>query len=236
MVAFATGVGGLYHPRSRFTEAARNLVFRGLQRIPGGRDYILQMKYKPVPRYREGFVSAPGRLEKGSLVGCAFPQPLVQLLDGGRVRLDDIFGQRIAILGLAPGLAESLCPGTTALLRRTRAVLVQSHPPPAYRRAGQFDPASRAPRDDVEIIDVYDLEGALRDLLLARPRDEAFVIRPDRYVAAASSLAGLDSVVRDLFTRLGEGAAAVRRVSDDEGGGPRQSGRSISSASLGSRV
>src|SRR5690606_23997563 len=39
MVQFATGIGRLYHPANRGTEIIRNLFFRGVQRIPGARDY-----------------------------------------------------------------------------------------------------------------------------------------------------------------------------------------------------
>ena len=203
MVEFATGIGRLYHPANRFTEWVRNLFFRGLQVVPGGRDYILQMKYKPVPRYETGFVLHPGRPDKASPVGRALPQPLVQRLDGARVRLDDVFGQRIAVLGLVPGAAEAISPDTRALLAAHDAVIVQSHVTAAYRRTGAFDPAARVATGGVEVVDIYDLEGGLRDLLLARPGDQALIIRPDRYVAAASSLAGLDQALRSLFAKLG---------------------------------
>src|SRR5690606_19032036 len=54
MVSFATRVGRMYQPRNRVTETVRNAFFRGVQQVPGARDYILQMKYKPAPRYTEG--------------------------------------------------------------------------------------------------------------------------------------------------------------------------------------
>ena len=138
MVEFATGIGKLYHPRGRVVEAIRNFVFRGLQRIPGARDYILQMKYKPVPRFTKGFV-AHGLADKRSLVGRAFPQPIVARLDGSRVLLDDVLGPRIAVLGIAPGLIERLSPETLDQLSACGAMIVQSHVMPAYRRFGHVD-------------------------------------------------------------------------------------------------
>uniref|UniRef100_UPI001C692662 bifunctional 3-(3-hydroxy-phenyl)propionate/3-hydroxycinnamic acid hydroxylase n=1 Tax=Pseudonocardia pini TaxID=2758030 RepID=UPI001C692662 len=56
MVSFATRVGAMYQPRSRRTEIVRDGFFRAVQRIPGARDYILQMRYKPAPRYGAGAV------------------------------------------------------------------------------------------------------------------------------------------------------------------------------------
>lgn len=207
MVEFATGVGRLYHPRNRFTETMRNAFFRGVQRVPGGRDYILQMKYKPVPRYREGFVVPADAADKGSLVGRAFPQPSVELLDGTRARLDDVLGDRIAVVGLVPGVAEAIPHDVAADLARHGGVVVQSHVMPAYRREGQFDPTGREQVGGIEVVDVYDLEGGLRDLQLSRPDDEVHLVRPDRYVAASCRLADLPTVLRRVIGGLGAGGA-----------------------------
>ena len=204
MVEFATGVGRLYHPRSRFTEVVRNAFFRGAQKVPGVRDYILQMKYKPVPRYREGFVLAPRAKDKGSLVGRAFPQPLVQRLDGAHVRLDDVIGDRIAIVSVVPGVAAAISQKARARLASRGFVLVQSNVMPAYRRSGQTDPAGISHEGPLDVIDVFDLDGGLRDMYLARPAEEVYVVRPDRYVAATCRLADLDRLLPAVLRLLGE--------------------------------
>ncbi|MEE2059189.1 bifunctional 3-(3-hydroxy-phenyl)propionate/3-hydroxycinnamic acid hydroxylase [Rhodococcus artemisiae] len=202
MVQFATGVGRLYHPANRATEWFRNVLFRGVQRVPGGRDYILQMKYKPVPRYEDGFVVSDGK-DRSSPVGRAFPQPLVEKLDGTRLRLDDVLGTRIAVVGVVEGVTEALSPRVAARLASHNGIVVQSHVPPAYRRKGQFDPAARRGDVGVPVVDVYDLEGGLRDTYLERPTAEVYIVRPDRYVAAVSSAADLDATVDALLDLLG---------------------------------
>jgi 3-(3-hydroxy-phenyl)propionate hydroxylase len=197
MVKFATGVGRMYRPKNRATEVVRNVLFRGVQRVPGGRDYVLQMRYKPTPRYTSGFVLPPAS-DKRSLVGRAFPQPVVQRVDGGRVLLDSVLANRLALLSLVPGAAARL---DTDLARRWAAldgVVVEVHVMPPYRRAGQDDPA----RLDSGAIAVYDLEGGFRDLLLARPVEEVYVVRPDRYVAAAGPAALADDLVRRVLALL----------------------------------
>ncbi|MGN5236816.1 bifunctional 3-(3-hydroxy-phenyl)propionate/3-hydroxycinnamic acid hydroxylase [Rhodococcus sp. SJ-3] len=209
MVQFATGVGRLYHPANRGTEWFRNLFFRGVQRVPGGRDYILQMKYKPVPRYEDGFVLRDGA-GRSSLVGRAFPQPMVEKLDGTRLRLDDVLGTRITLVGVVEGVAEALSPRTAALLAAHNGSVVQSHVPSAYRRNGQFDPSTRDTAAEIPVVDVYDLEGGLRDLYLEHPESEVYIVRPDRYVAAVSSIADLNSTVESLLELLGDpGAGSV---------------------------
>jgi 3-(3-hydroxy-phenyl)propionate hydroxylase len=47
-----------------------------------------------------------------------------------------------------------------------------------------------------------DVDGAFRDLLLARPQDEVLVVRPDRYVAAACRADALEGVLDRLHERL----------------------------------
>lgn len=210
MVEFATGMGNLYHPANRVTEAIRNLLFRGAQRVPGARDYILQMKYKPTPRYLEGFVLPAAKGDKASLVGRAFPQPAVRRMDGARALLDDILGSRLAILSLLPGAADRIAPDLAARWYAVGGVLVESHVPSAYRREGQLDPTARLVGVGTPVIDVYDLEGALRDLLLGRPQEQVYVIRPDRYVAATSTVENLPTVLESLLEQLEAPKTSIR--------------------------
>lgn len=202
MVQFATGIGRLYHPRNRFTEVFRNLLFRGVQRIPGGRDYILQMKYKPAPRYTDGFVLPAAGAGRSPLVGRAFPQPMVETLDGTRLRLDDVLGSRIAIIGVVSGVVEALSPQLVSRFAAHNGVVVQAHVPSSYRREGQFEPSTRVADAGVPVADIYDYEGGLRDLYLAAPQDEVYIVRPDRYVAAVSSVADLNSTLERLLGLL----------------------------------
>ncbi|MDV7352711.1 bifunctional 3-(3-hydroxy-phenyl)propionate/3-hydroxycinnamic acid hydroxylase [Rhodococcus oxybenzonivorans] len=202
MVQFVTGVGRLYHPKNRFTEELRNLLFRGVQLVPGGRDYILQMKYKPVPRYTDGFVVPSAGTGRSPLLGRAFPQPMVEMLDGTRLRLDDVLGARIAIVGVVGGVAEAIPPQILSRFAAHNGVVVQVHVPSSYRRQGQFDPAKRVSNGEIPVVDIYDLEGGLRDLYLATPQDEVYIVRPDRYVAAVSSVQDLDLTLERVLRLL----------------------------------
>jgi 3-(3-hydroxy-phenyl)propionate hydroxylase len=195
MVRFATQMGRMYKPRNRLTDRIRNAAFRGVQKVPGARDYILQMKYKPIPRYTEGLVAEAAGADRASLVGRAFPQPMVQTTDGEPIRLDDVLGPRIAVVGLVPGVAASISDRTAERLRACGGVLVRSAPAPTYLRgaAGPADPA---------VVTVVDIDGVLRDLLLARPADEVYVVRPDRYVGAVCRAADLDGVLGRFLAAL----------------------------------
>jgi len=100
MVNFATRMGQMYSPRSNATERVRDAAFRGAQKIPGARDYILQMKYKPMPRYVHGAVVPYAGASKDVALGRMFTQPAVENADGDLVMLDDALGSSFALLGL----------------------------------------------------------------------------------------------------------------------------------------
>src|SRR6202161_3068253 len=106
MVNFATRMGQMYSPHSLATERARAPAFRGAQKIPGARDYILQMKYKPMPRYLRGAIVPYTGTSRDVPLGRMFTQPAVENADGDRVLLDDAIGSSFALLGLHPDPAD----------------------------------------------------------------------------------------------------------------------------------
>ncbi|MFJ8019423.1 bifunctional 3-(3-hydroxy-phenyl)propionate/3-hydroxycinnamic acid hydroxylase [Streptomyces sp. NPDC096311] len=198
MVKFATRMGQMYKAKSPLTERVRSTLFRGAQKVPGARDYILQMKHKPVPRYTEGLVVGAAASQGGSLVGRAFPQPMVHSADhDGARRLDDVLGSRIAVVGLVPDVARALSTHTVGRLRAQGGVLVQVRPATVYQRD-----STEAADLASEALDVFDVDGNLRDLVLSRPADEVYMVRPDRYVAAACRAADLERVLGAFLALL----------------------------------
>jgi 3-(3-hydroxy-phenyl)propionate hydroxylase len=198
MVSFATRVGGMYQPRNRVTEVVRDAFFRGVQVIPGARDYILQMKYKPAPRYEEGVV-VDATSDKDSPVGRLFGQPFLEDSAGVRRRLDDVLGASFAVLGLNGDPVASLSDAGRKVLDRLGAKVWEVVPPRPGRRSGAADgrpePGTNA---------LFDVTGAFRDQRLERPQDEVLVLRPDRYVAVACRAADLDRALTTLDRAVGE--------------------------------
>jgi 3-(3-hydroxy-phenyl)propionate hydroxylase len=205
MVNFATRIGQMYSPRNHLTERVREAAFRGIQRVPGARDYILQMKYKPLPRYLDGAVVPYRGPGEDTSVGRMFLQPDVEDAAGERVRLDDTLGTSFAVLGLHVDPASVLDEQTVAWWRDLGARFVQVVAP---RGAPGPDPGGRRKRPtgqgSGEDTVVEDVDGAFRDRLLRRPGDQVIVLRPDRYVAAVCSLAELPETTARLRAILGE--------------------------------
>lgn len=197
MVRFATRMGSMYRPRTALTERLRDRVFRAVQTVPGGRDYILQMKYKPMPRYTAGAIAGLDPSSKSDPVGRMFPQPDVDG-PGGRVRLDDAIGPWFAVLGLEHD-PSGLDPDAVAWWRSIGARLVHVARP----RAHPFGAAAPV-GDDGDVLTVEDVDGAFRDWRLARPGDEVIVLRPDRYVAATCTRDGFAATTSALQGAFGE--------------------------------
>ncbi|HEY1703856.1 MAG TPA: bifunctional 3-(3-hydroxy-phenyl)propionate/3-hydroxycinnamic acid hydroxylase [Trebonia sp.] len=199
MVNFATRMGQMYSPHSLATERVRDVVFRGAQKIPGARDYILQMKYKPMPRYVNGVVVPYEGAAKDVPLGRMFPQPWVENADGARVLLDDVLGSSFALLGLHVDPASELSAEAAQWWRDLGARSVQVLAP---RGAPGPEPGGRRkrpepPGDGWRAV-AEDVDGAFRDWLLRRPGDNVIVLRPDRYVAAVCPLGDLERVSAQL--------------------------------------
>jgi 3-(3-hydroxy-phenyl)propionate hydroxylase len=206
MVSFATRIGKMYSPRNRATERLRDLGFRAVQLVPGGKDYILQMKYKPMPRYKSGIVVGAGERGRDDPVGRMFSQPVVATTDRRREKLDDALGPWFALIGVFFDPAGHLSPESRAWWESLGARLVRvarSRSGPRPPVAGQLVPLEE-PASPTLVLE--DVDGAFRDWLLARPGEEVIVLRPDRYVAAVCDRAGLESTtaaLRGLLTNGG---------------------------------
>lgn len=206
MVQFATRIGAMYQPWNTVTEHMRDLAFRILHLVPGGQEYILQMKYKPMPRYRTGFVVRhPADRSLDDAIGRMFMQPMVETPERKTVRLDDAIGPWFALVGVHHDPASQLDADALAWWGSLGARFVQIVPPrsgpPPSERATEAPAARAHPRPGSLVLE--DVDGAFRDWLLSHPSAEVVVLRPDRYVAAIADRAGLAAVSAQLRSLLG---------------------------------
>ena len=189
MVKFATMLGSFYSPFNKVTEAFRSAFFRIVHGFPNIRDYILQMKFKPLPRYTQGIVVHQAKPAKDSPVGRMFMQPVVETTDRKRVKLDDAIGNWFAIIGFNKDPAKFLSSAELAFWKASGASFIMV-------TKSRSAPEQIAALPGTIVLD--DVSGAFRDWIMARPSDEFIILRPDRYVAALCDSAGLDGVSRKL--------------------------------------
>jgi 3-(3-hydroxy-phenyl)propionate hydroxylase len=162
-------MGRVMAPRSPAEAFFVQNAFRLLGLYPPARDYIAQMKFKPSPRFVEGFLLPDGRNAKKTLVGRLFPQPQVLLADGRNVLLDNVLGD---------GFSVVMRSGDAGIMPVTDPVLSSIKPKTVMIVGDGSLPHSPVSGIVVRARDVQDWSGI--------PPDHVFLLRPDRYVMACA--------------------------------------------------
>jgi 3-(3-hydroxy-phenyl)propionate hydroxylase len=185
MIRLALMMGRVFSPRDKFDALRTRTFFRSLRLIPPLHDYVAQMKYKPKPRFREGFLVPDGRSKRRTLVGRLLPQPRVRLADGREVLLDEAVGNRFALLARTATPAATFARLNQPIWDKLGAVRVALLPPGTPNQPSN------------SIISVTETNNALDNL-----GDNAILLRPDHYVAAAIPLATADIGAAQVATLL----------------------------------
>ena len=182
MIDLADTFGALLSQRRRWLAWLRDRFFLAMRHVPTVREYVLQMKFKPMPRFTRGVVLEPEDPRARQCVGRMFPQPWVEREPGRAERLDDIVGARFALLSWrCDALAEA-----PEALRADLAALGCEHYVGLRSRSSGTE-AALSPRATTSACVIEDLENSLHFWFQARGVDWV-LIRPDRFVAAAGSL------------------------------------------------
>ena len=190
LIQMAVRMGRVMMPRSALRAFATQAAFRALALYKPARDYVMQMKYKPPPRYTRGFLAGDaGPLLRGRMFG----QPRVEVRDGGSVLLDNLLGLGFAAIEWHDGVVANAPPREA---RALDARLVQVIP-----RDHRF---VAAPARGIE--QVRDASGAIA-AAFAREGLRGVILRPDRYVAACMSRAS-DGAECDRLLEALSGAVA----------------------------
>lgn len=178
MIELALAIGRVMAPKSRLHAFATEVGFRMLRVIPPLRSWFAQMRYKPAPRFREGFV-VPGGTGVGRMLG----QPRLAL-GGNEGLLDDFAGPGFALLAVCvaepPRLGHPLWRDLGA-----SQLAIGAAPGPAWLLLE--DPRAEATR----LVEAY--------------RGKVLLVRPDRYLAAVFAPGEADAAATSLSATLGAG-------------------------------
>ena len=186
---------------SHFKSKVRDVAASALNLVPKWKSYFTELRFKPMPRYAVGVVVdqatlAPGKAEAGfkhgklaplldsagerSPVGVQFIQPRVNTSEATNVLLDEVTGDwwTLATWGTNPTVA--LSSADLELVRRHRIQLVSFMP--ETQRVWAEKQYANSPEP---VVVVGDRTGALKDWFDVHACG-LIVVRPDRFVAAAS--------------------------------------------------
>ncbi|WP_175850993.1 bifunctional 3-(3-hydroxy-phenyl)propionate/3-hydroxycinnamic acid hydroxylase [Burkholderia cepacia] len=180
MIDLADTFGAMLMPTNRLVAFVRDRVLGLVRFAPGLKDYILQMRFKPMPSYTRGIVLPGG----SDAVGRMIVQPDVETADGVRRKLDDVLGPWFSIVGWQCDPQACLSDDDRAYWASLGAAFVQV----SRSRSG----TSRARR--VTSVHgsacVEDVDNALA-AWFDRHAGPLVVVRPDRYVAAQTDAVGM---------------------------------------------
>lgn len=195
MIDLADLFGSVLSVRNPLVGWLRDRFFLSIRNIPRIRDYVLQMRFKPMPRFSTGVVLNSGVAARDELVGRMFIQPTVEVEQGRGERLDNIIGGRFALVSWrCDPLADA-----PAVLRERLARLGCDRYVGVRARTSGDEPG--APGDDCTATVIEDVENALHFWFQGKAVDWV-LIRPDRFVAAVGSAA-------DAVSQLGRFCDAV---------------------------
>jgi 3-(3-hydroxy-phenyl)propionate hydroxylase len=179
MIDLSTMVGRVISPTNRRVAGARDVLVRSASIVPTLKRYVLEMRFKPMPRYEQGAVvhspvySGFGRAD--SPVGTLFIQPRVDTRTRHDVLLDDVLGNWFAVLCWNNNPREILGEAAFASWKALGADFFALRPSTQLQWTGQDDP---------DIVIVGDRGGGLKSWFDVHQESVLF-LRPDRCIAGA---------------------------------------------------
>lgn len=182
MIDLADLFGSVLSQKNKSIAWLRDRFFMVIKNIPKFRDYVLQMKFKPMPRFSRGIVLNSGDTAQDELIGRMFIQPNIETASGNVYKLDDLVGGSFALLTwrcnplvnvpehLKDGLKKLNCKHLIGI--RSRSSQEELDPTLLQSNNGEL---------------VQDLENSLHHWFHDKNVDWV-LIRPDRFVAAAGKV------------------------------------------------
>lgn len=192
MIDLSTMVGRVISPTNSRVAALRDRVIHAASAVPTLKRYVLEMRFKPMPRYTEGAVHHAAPPSVNSPTGTLFIQPRVDTRDGQNLLLDDVLGPGFAVLCWSNNLPAVLGDAAFARWKTLGANFIEVRPMTQLHWTGH---------DDAAVTVVGDRSGALKSWFDASS-DPVLFLRPDRCIAAACIAQRAPEVSQALFAAL----------------------------------
>jgi 3-(3-hydroxy-phenyl)propionate hydroxylase len=175
MIDLSTMVGRVISPTNRRVATLRDGVIRAASVVPTLKRYILEMRFKPMPRYDQGAIAHVEPRSSTSPTGTLFIQPRVDTRDAQNLLLDDVTGSGFAVLSWNNDPRKLLGDVAFARWKALGATFVAARPLTQLHWTGHDDP---------DVVIVGDRTGALKSWFDAHAESVLF-LRPDRCIAGA---------------------------------------------------
>lgn len=191
MIDLSVMAGHVLAPPKVWQGYLRDSIAYALNYIKPIKQYLLEMRFKPMPKYKDGALISQS--SKQSPVGKMFIQPQVQLTSGEIKLLDDVIGNRFAVIAWGVNPQWGMDDATKAKWQSLGVCFIRIVP------AVQMD---QAKQHDIEgVITVGDLALELRTWF-GQTQDSIVILRPDRFVAALAIPQTVNKISQQLFQKL----------------------------------
>ena len=209
MIDLSTMVGRVISPTNAHVAGLRDRVIRAAAVVPTLKRYILEMRFKPMPRYDSGAIAHVEPRSETSPTGTLFIQPRVDTRDARDVLLDDVIGPGFAVLAWNNNPRALLGDVAIARWKALGATFIAARPVTQLYWTGH---------DDSEVTIVGDRAGALKSFFDGHAESVLF-LRPDRCIAGACIAQLAPELSAALFDVLCLKKGGIDSHDDREAGG-----------------
>lgn len=201
MIDLSVTAGNVLAPPKRWHGAVRDGISWLLNYLPPVKRYFLEMRFKPMPQYRDGALLAEGE-GKTSPVGKMFIQPKVTLETGQVTLLDEVIGARFAIIAWGCNPRWGLTDEQIARWRAVGVQFIQVVPEVQIHCDQDNEPG---------VIRVGDTQNRLKNWF-AQHDTAIAVVRPDRFVATVAIPQTLGKKLNALASKMQVASAQAPTV------------------------
>ena len=193
MMALSETAGKILAMRNPLAVAMRDAFTYLANFLPAVKRYFLEMRFKPMPRYREGALYyGPRGFANHSPVGRMFIQPQVAKADGWTGRLDGALTRGFALLSWGVDPTVWISPEAATLLRALDTALFCVVPMTQLQHETPRYPG---------VTVLGDADGRLKQWF-GEQRGSVVLLRPDRFVALNCGPQEIDGQVVALAERM----------------------------------
>ncbi|CAH0215964.1 bifunctional 3-(3-hydroxy-phenyl)propionate/3-hydroxycinnamic acid hydroxylase [Pseudomonas sp. Bi130] len=189
LIRLALNLGVVMAPATVLRAHLISGAFALIGLLPPLRDYFLQMRFKPKPRFTKGLVLTEGKAGKLSC-GHMFPQPMLTDAQGQEILLDDSIGAGFALIqygDYSRQRIDELQHGLWFHLEAKRILILP-------------EPVKNIPSMPGCTV-LHDRQGLLKEIL--GDSNTFLLLRPDRYIAAIFDKAGETKAAESLQLLFG---------------------------------
>jgi 3-(3-hydroxy-phenyl)propionate hydroxylase len=194
LIRLALHLGEVMAPRTPLHAWAISTFFTLAAYVPPVRDYFLQMRFKPKPRYTQGLLISTTSASPADLRGTMLPQPSVTQADGSETRIDDLIGDGFALVAYGTDMLDRVGKLSHPLWKHLDSKRLVILP------AGSSIPESAS--NDPELIVCVDHKNEAAKVFDRIDR-RVVLLRPDRYVAGTFATGGEQEFAYDYAAQLG---------------------------------